>query len=130
MNTNPSDSIHFPIGEDPARAAEYKDAKVVLVGDTNEDGELSVSERFSFFKGVWRSTPKPVRRTIVGVLGSTLVLLGGALVVLPGPFTLPLVLAGLAILASEFAWAERLLVQGRKQIGRVTSTVRRKVRHR
>lgn len=130
MIKNPSDSIYFPIGEDPTYVAEDKDAKVVLLGDTNEDGDLSVSERFSFVKDVWRNTPKPVRRSVVGVIGSTLVLLGAALVVLPGPFTLPLVIAGLAVLASEFAWAERLLVQGRERIGGITSAVRRKARRR
>jgi hypothetical protein len=31
------------------------------------------------------------------------------LVVLPGPFTLPLVILGLLVLALEFAWADRML---------------------
>jgi len=58
---------------------------------------------------VWRRTPAPVRKTIVAVLGGTVVLLGLALVVLPGPFTLPLLLLGFAILGTEFAWAARTL---------------------
>ena len=52
-----------------------------------------------------------VRKTIVAVIGSTVVLFGLALVVLPGPavFVVPL---GLAILATEFAWARRLIRRG------------------
>lgn len=53
--------------------------------------------------------PRPVRRTIVFVIGFTLIAIGGVLIVLPGPFTLPLVIGGLVILAAEFAWAESLL---------------------
>ena len=34
---------------------------------------------------------------------------GGLLIVLPGPFTLPFVFAGLVVLAAEFVWAERVL---------------------
>jgi hypothetical protein len=96
--------------------------------DVNQDGEVSVAERFSFAKRVWRAAPKSVRRSIVLVVGVTLLLLGAALVVLPGPFTLPLVIAGLAVLATEFAWAEQLLTSGRTRVRRATATVRRRLR--
>ncbi len=52
-----------------------------------------------------------VRKTIVGVIGSTVILFGLALVVLPGPAALVVPL-GLAILATEFAWARRLIRRG------------------
>lgn len=52
-------------------------------------------------------------RMIVLVVGLSIVGLGLVLVVLPGPWTIPLVLLGLAILASEFVWA-RLLLQRAK----------------
>ena len=52
-------------------------------------------------------------RMIVLVVGLSIVGLGLVLVVLPGPWTIPLVLLGLAILASEFLWA-RLLLQRAK----------------
>jgi hypothetical protein len=58
---------------------------------------------------VWGRAPRHLRRTIVAVLGGTIVLLGLALVVLPGPFTLPLLVLGFAILGTEFAWAARAL---------------------
>jgi len=53
--------------------------------------------------------PKPLRQLIVLVIGLTLIILGGLLIVLPGPFTLPFVIAGLVVLAAEFVWAERIL---------------------
>jgi hypothetical protein len=52
-----------------------------------------------------------VRKLIVGVIGSTVVLFGLALVVLPGPAVVVVPL-GLAILATEFAWARRLVRRG------------------
>ena len=48
---------------------------------------------------------------IVGVIGATVILFGLALVVLPGP-ALVVVPLGLAILATEFAWARRLIKRG------------------
>ena len=51
----------------------------------------------------------------VAVVGSAIVLLGLALVPLPGPGWL-IVFVGLGILATEFAWAERLLDFGRRTL--------------
>ncbi len=53
-------------------------------------------------------TYKVARRIVVGVVGTTVVLLGVAMLVLPGP-ALIVIPAGLAILALEFAWARRWL---------------------
>lgn len=55
------------------------------------------------------------RRVIIAVVGSTVVLLGIALLVLPGPAFIVIPL-GLAILAVEFAWARRLLQRVRRGI--------------
>lgn len=52
------------------------------------------------------------RRLIVAVFGTTILLIGVALIVLPGPAFIVIPL-GLAILASEFAWARRLIRRGR-----------------
>ncbi len=48
------------------------------------------------------------RRIVVAVVGGTVTLLGVALLVLPGPAFVVIPL-GLAILATEFLWARRLL---------------------
>ncbi len=58
---------------------------------------------------------KKVRRLIIAVLGFTVLLIGVAMIVTPGPSILVIVL-GLAILATEFIWARRLLKQIRGQL--------------
>jgi uncharacterized protein (TIGR02611 family) len=54
-------------------------------------------------------------RAVVAVLGAAIVITGIALIPLPGPGWL-IVFAGLAVLATEFAWAERLLNYGRDKL--------------
>ncbi len=51
---------------------------------------------------------KQTRRLGVLALGGSLIALGMALIVLPGPFTIPPVLLGLTVLSWEFGWAKRL----------------------
>jgi len=55
------------------------------------------------------------RRVIVAVIGTTVVLIGIALIVLPGP-AFVVIPIGLAILAAEFAWARSLLRRVRRGI--------------
>ena len=59
------------------------------------------------------TTTEKVRRILIALAGGTVLALGVTLVVLPGPAFL-VIPAGLAILAAEFAWAERWL-RGAKQ---------------
>jgi uncharacterized protein (TIGR02611 family) len=54
-------------------------------------------------------------RIVVGVLGAAIVVLGFVLIPLPGPGWL-IVFAGLALLATEFAWADRLLHFARQKV--------------
>jgi uncharacterized protein (TIGR02611 family) len=56
---------------------------------------------------------KVVRRVIVSVIGATVVLIGIALLVLPGPAFVVIPL-GLAILATEYAWARLWLRKVRR----------------
>ena len=53
-----------------------------------------------------RTHPR-VRRVVVAVVGFLLLAVGAALLVLPGPGLL-VIAAGIAVLALEFPWAERL----------------------
>jgi UPF0716 family protein affecting phage T7 exclusion len=64
----------------------------------------------------WKNVPKPVRQVVTLVIGGTLVIVGGFLIVLPGPFTIPFVFAGLLILAGEFVWAQRFLERARTEV--------------
>jgi hypothetical protein len=52
-----------------------------------------------------------LRKLIVAVIGGTVVLFGIALIVLPGPAFI-VIPVGLAILATEFAWARRAIQRG------------------
>ena len=62
--------------------------------------------------------PPTVRRILILLIGSTVVAFGVLLLVLPGPGIL-VIIVGLAILATEFAWAEALLVRARERAARV-----------
>ena len=53
-----------------------------------------------------------VRKVVIAVIGTTVLLLGLALIILPGP-AFVVIPVGLAILASEFAWARRVIQRGR-----------------
>jgi len=58
-----------------------------------------------------------LRRAVVAAIGFTVLLIGVAMVVLPGPAVIVIPL-GLAILATEFVWAKRLLERARATIAR------------
>src|SRR6185503_13254326 len=58
----------------------------------------------------WLPSLKWLRKAIVAVLGFTVLLLGIAMIVLPGPAFIVIPL-GLAILATEFAWAQRWITK-------------------
>jgi hypothetical protein len=66
----------------------------------------------------WDLLPRKLRRAVVGVIGGTIVLIGVALIVLPGPAFIVIPL-GLLVLGSEFAWARRLLRRGKEMIAKV-----------
>jgi uncharacterized protein (TIGR02611 family) len=76
--------------------------------------------------GLMISTLKQAKRFVVIVIGFTILVLGIALIVLPGPATLVIPL-GLAILATEFVWARRLLVRLKREARRLKHTISRKV---
>jgi len=59
----------------------------------------------------------PLRKLIVGVIGGTVLLIGIALIVLPGPAFIVIPI-GLAILATEFAWARRAVDKARAMVGK------------
>lgn len=55
----------------------------------------------------WSNIPSSVRKPLVLVVGMTLVIVSPFTGVLPGPGGIPIFLIGVAILATEFEWAER-----------------------
>lgn len=86
--------------------------------------ELSIGSR-SWMKrlsSIWNvENIKVVRRVIVSVIGATVLLIGVALLVLPGPAFIVIPI-GLAILATEYAWARRWLRKVRRMASNVVSS--------
>jgi uncharacterized protein (TIGR02611 family) len=68
---------------------------------------------------------KILKRVIVSVVGATVLLIGVALLVLPGPAFI-VIPVGLAILATEYAWARRWLKKARRVASGVVSNRERK----
>jgi len=66
---------------------------------------------------------KTARQVVIAVVGSTVVLIGLAMIVLPGP-AIVVIPAGLAILALEFAWADRLLKRMKQQANGMFNSLR------
>lgn len=100
------------------------------VADREDDRDETfldeVSERLGF-RAFFAKHPAldATYRVAVGVLGAAVMVLGVVLIPLPGPGWL-IVFAGLALLATEFAWAERLLRYGRRQLHAWTRWVTRR----
>lgn len=78
--------------------------------------------------GFMIGTLKQAKRVVVIVVGFTVLVLGIVLIVLPGPATLVIPL-GLAILATEFVWARRLLVRFKREARRLKNTISKKVQN-
>ena len=68
--------------------------------------------------------PPLVRRVIVGVIGGTIILIGIAMIVLPGPAFIVIPI-GLGVLATEFVWARRVVRRGKLLLRRVKRQVGR-----
>ncbi len=71
------------------------------------------------------NTLKQAKRLIVAVVGFTVLLIGVAMIVLPGPAFIVIPL-GLAILATEFVWARRLLKKVKSKISQARGTIEKK----
>ena len=74
----------------------------------------------AFFAG--HKTLDLTYRIVIGVLGTAIVVGGVVLIPLPGPGWL-IVFAGLALLSTEFAWAQRLLDLARAKVSTWTHWV-------
>jgi uncharacterized protein (TIGR02611 family) len=66
-----------------------------------------------------------LRRIVIAVVGGLVVAVGVAMLVLPGPAVI-VIPAGLAILATEFPWAQRLLHRVRQKLESGLSRFRRR----
>jgi uncharacterized protein (TIGR02611 family) len=62
-------------------------------------------------------TFKQVKRLVIGLIGFTVLVIGVAMIVLPGPAFIVIPI-GLGILATEFIWAKSLLRTVKQRIAR------------
>ena len=67
-------------------------------------------------------TLKQAKRLVMVVIGFTVVLLGIVMLVTPGPGVAAIV-GGLAILATEFVWAKKLLKRFGKEANNIKNSV-------
>jgi hypothetical protein len=65
-------------------------------------------------------------KAVVLVVGLAFILLGLALIALPGPLTIPPILFGLWIWSTEFRWAVRLLDRAKDSAHRALEEARRR----
>lgn len=77
--------------------------------------------------GVARISFVQARRLIVLLVGLSVLLVGLAMIVLPGPAFI-VIPAGLAILATEFIWARRLLKRLRSELENAGTAIRNRWR--
>lgn len=86
----------------------------------------AVSVRAPSSSGAGMTAPlwRWARRGAVTVAGAALLAGGAVMLVLPGP-AVAVIAAGLALLATEFDWAARLLAQLRQHAVRIASPLQR-----
>jgi len=68
---------------------------------------------------------KQAKRLIVAVIGFTILLIGVAMVVLPGPAFI-VIPVGLGILATEFVWARRVLEKVKDKVNNIKDKLNNK----
>jgi uncharacterized protein (TIGR02611 family) len=77
------------------------------------------------FKVVWRFIKRNGKRVAITIAGFAVLLAGVAMLVLPGP-GIVVIIAGLAILSSEYVWAQRLLTKAREKAEQAKDAVFKK----
>jgi len=93
---------------------------------TNKDSEAS-SLLVRILRSGWIPNLKFLKRIVVAIVGFTVLLLGVVMIVLPGPAFIIIPL-GLAILATEFVWAQKLLTKAKAYFDKQRQRVADKVR--
>jgi uncharacterized protein (TIGR02611 family) len=102
--------------------------KEARVGDESDGKDQATAldeaaQRYGLRRFVARNRGLEIAyRVVVAVIGFAIIVAGLALIPLPGPGWL-IVFAGLAVLSTEFAWAERLLSYARDKVAGWTGWV-------
>jgi uncharacterized protein (TIGR02611 family) len=115
---------HHVWGDDP----EEREAEATLEEFAEDAGVQRARHQHPAvvpLKVVARFIGRNARRVGITIAGFVLVVVGLVLVPLPGPGWL-IVFAGLAILATEYVWAQRILRFARQKLEQAKDTVLRK----
>ncbi|HEY2138901.1 MAG TPA: PGPGW domain-containing protein, partial [Chthoniobacterales bacterium] len=67
---------------------------------------MKLFARLGAVADLFKDLAAPLRKFLIAIIGGTVLLIGIGMIVLPGPAFI-VIPAGLAILATEFAWARR-----------------------
>jgi len=95
------------------------------LGDDPQPALGGVRSRFPLRRFVARNRGLEIAyRAVIAVIGFAIIITGVVLIPLPGPGWL-IVFGGLAVLSTEFVWAERLLNYGREKVQAWTEWVLR-----
>ena len=69
---------------------------------------------------------KHTRRAIVTIIGLCLIIIAFLIGWIPGPWSIPLVIAGLAVLATEYDWADDFLTWSRQRYERTKAKLKQR----
>jgi uncharacterized protein (TIGR02611 family) len=105
---------HAPVSEEHPR-----NAPKTRRSDWRSDGEVEV-------KRVPRTPIEMARRILVTFIGVTVFVIGTIMIPVPGPWSFPIQLLGLAILASEYDWAKDGRMWTRKQYAKAKAEIRKR----
>jgi uncharacterized protein (TIGR02611 family) len=86
-------------------------------GRFESDGEVDVEAKR-------RSVTEHTKRVLITVLGVVMVIGGMLITPLPGPWSFPIILAGLAVLATEYDWADDALDWMKRSSKQIADKVR------
>jgi tellurite resistance protein TerC len=96
------------------------------MNEFNKDPEAS-SLLIRILRSGWIPNLKFLKRIVVAMVGFTVLLLGVVMIVLPGPAFI-IIPVGLAILATDCVWAQRLLTKAKAYFNKQRQRVADKVR--
>jgi len=82
--------------------------------------------RWLWVKNNWKRLPHPIRWVVAATVGGSFVLVGLTGLILPVIPGIPMLIAGFAILASEFTWAEVILNRTKENVTKAVNKVRKK----
>lgn len=97
-----------------------------IMSENNQEASTEPTLLTRVLSSGWIPNLKFLRRIVVAIVGFTVLLVGVAMVVLPGPAFIVIPL-GLAILATEFVWAQKLLKKAKDYFDKQRQRVAEKV---